>query len=218
MNHKTHTTMSIEQKYDLKRLHADCLAWCENPELKPWMVEMGVDLQRKKLSWHYDSNGILISMLPFEILNPLENVHVVKFAHFIGLDIEAYSKPRLTHKEAVERYLESVPEGGELIPGWVKETIFDGSVWAINGNVKNEMYGGSIYSYKLNYYFLRLDLKEGYEVEVQPYFAHALEMERQQMLDFANWCRIYDSSHPNEVNTIEQLYSKYTETYGGNKQ
>lgn len=28
-------------------------------------------------------------------------------------------------------------------------------------------------------------------------------------LHFANWCRIYDQKHPNEVNTIQQLETKY---------
>jgi hypothetical protein len=45
----------------------------------------------------------------------------------------------------------------------------------------------------------------------------AKEMEYERMLEFANWCRIYDKSHPNEVNMIQQLYTKFqNETYGGN--
>jgi hypothetical protein len=53
-------------------------------------------------------------------------------------------------------------------------------------------------------------LKELYE--------QAKEMEYERMLEFANWCRIYDKSHPNEVNMIQQLYTKFkNETYGGEK-
>ena len=44
------------------------------------------------------------------------------------------------------------------------------------------------------------------------------EMEEQQKIEFANWCRIHDNKYPNEVWTIQQLFDKYyNETYGGNE-
>lgn len=53
--------------------------------------------------------------------------------------------------------------------------------------------------------------------ELRLCFLQAKEMEYERMLEFANWCRIYDKSHPNEVNMIQQLYTKFqNETYGGN--
>jgi hypothetical protein len=37
----------------------------------------------------------------------------------------------------------------------------------------------------------------------------AKEMEKQQMMSFANWCRIHDKTHQNEIWTIWQLFDKY---------
>ena len=73
---------------------------------------------------------------------------------------------KMTHKEAVTKYLESIPEGGELITGWVKE-VQDGSVRARCNRTTQEL--SSLYlevAAEFCYYFLRLDMKEGYEVEV----------------------------------------------------
>ena len=45
----------------------------------------------------------------------------------------------------------------------------------------------------------------------------AKDMQEEQMIDFANWCRIHDSYHKNEVWMIGQLYTKYLkEKYGSN--
>ena len=41
------------------------------------------------------------------------------------------------------------------------------------------------------------------------YIEQAKEMEKQQMMSFANWCRIHDSTHENEIWTIQQLFDKY---------
>jgi len=38
---------------------------------------------------------------------------------------------------------------------------------------------------------------------------YLLEKEKEQMLLFANWCRIHDSNHRNEVWMIGQLFDKY---------
>jgi hypothetical protein len=42
-------------------------------------------------------------------------------------------------------------------------------------------------------------------------YEQAKEMDEGSKMDFANWCRIYDNNHPNEVNTIQQLFTKYYE-------
>jgi hypothetical protein len=158
--------MSIESKYDLKKLHADCLAWWENPTFKPWMNEIGINVSRGVTRAIIESRTkCFASMSRSHDENAFE---VFEFAHFIGLDIEAYRFPKMTYKEAVERYLASVPEGGELIPGWRKEADEDWSVWAVNDATKHEVYHPVHSDYKTAYYFLRLDLKEGFEVEVQP--------------------------------------------------
>ncbi len=41
------------------------------------------------------------------------------------------------------------------------------------------------------------------------YRKQAKAMEKQQKMDFANWCRIHDNKYPNTVMTIQQLYDKY---------
>lgn len=45
--------------------------------------------------------------------------------------------------------------------------------------------------------------------ELTQYIEQAKAIHEQEMIDFANWCRIHDSSHPNEVWTIDQLWDKY---------
>ena len=42
------------------------------------------------------------------------------------------------------------------------------------------------------------------------------EMEKQQMMSFANWCRIHDSAHENESWTIQQLFDKYNNETSNN--
>jgi hypothetical protein len=40
-------------------------------------------------------------------------------------------------------------------------------------------------------------------------FNKAKEMEEEQKMDFANWCRIHDNKHPNQVWAIQDLFEKY---------
>lgn len=40
-------------------------------------------------------------------------------------------------------------------------------------------------------------------------FEDAKKLEREQKLDFANWCRIQDNKFPNRIMTIQQLYDEY---------
>lgn len=37
----------------------------------------------------------------------------------------------------------------------------------------------------------------------------AKQMQETQMMSFANWCRIHDSTYENEIWTIQQLFDKY---------
>lgn len=45
-------------------------------------------------------------------------------------------------------------------------------------------------------------------------FEDAKKLEREQKMDFANWCRIHDNKYPNTVMTIQQLYDKYEKELG----
>jgi len=45
-------------------------------------------------------------------------------------------------------------------------------------------------------------------------FEQAKEMEKEQVCNFANWCRIHENLNKNKVFTIQQLFDKYyTETF-----
>jgi hypothetical protein len=62
----------------------------------------------------------------------------------------------------------------------------------------------------------KYDNNRGYLYEVQQ--SKQIEVEQKaytekQILDFANWCRIYDNHYPNEVWTTQQLWSKYIKLY-----
>lgn len=57
-------------------------------------------------------------------------------------------------------------------------------------------------------------LIENFDLEMQDTFQldkinQAKEIEKNQKMDFANWCRIHDNKYPNTVMTIQQLYDKY---------
>lgn len=62
-------------------------------------------------------------------------------------------------------------------------------------------------------------LIENFDLEMQDTFHldkinQAKEMEKNQKMDFANWCRIHDNKYPNTVMTIQQLYDKYEQELG----
>jgi len=40
-------------------------------------------------------------------------------------------------------------------------------------------------------------------------FKQAKEMDKEQKMDFANWCRIHENLNKNKVFTIQQLFDKY---------
>jgi len=102
-------------KYDIKRLHADCLKWCEKPVFPyPWQ-------HTYKLKRNF--NDFLIISLTDDrlaILDPRQGEQVwetvCEFAHLIGLDVESY-RIKETYKSAVERYLSTIGEGQPLWEG-----------------------------------------------------------------------------------------------------
>lgn len=46
----------------------------------------------------------------------------------------------------------------------------------------------------------------GYWIDM---FKEGAKWNEEIMIDFANWCRIHDNLHKNEVWTIQQLWTKY---------
>jgi hypothetical protein len=51
--------------------------------------------------------------------------------------------------------------------------------------------------------------QDGIPVEAMERYNQAKQIEEERMMNFANWCRIHDSSNPNQVWTIQQLFEKY---------
>jgi hypothetical protein len=45
----------------------------------------------------------------------------------------------------------------------------------------------------------------------------AKEKNEEEMMNFANWCRIHDNKYPNQIWSIQQLFDKYRKTYGSQK-
>jgi hypothetical protein len=41
----------------------------------------------------------------------------------------------------------------------------------------------------------------------------AKEKSEEEMMNFANWCRIYDNKYPNQIWSIQQLFDKYRKIY-----
>ena len=41
----------------------------------------------------------------------------------------------------------------------------------------------------------------------------AKEKNEEEMMNFANWCRIHDNKYPNQIWSIQQLFDKYRKTY-----
>lgn len=150
----------MKAKYDIARLHKDCLAWCENPQWKPWMVEMGLILITDHNQFFYFSvSGECFSSLS---KNGATNDSFY-FAHFIGLDVESYRIPEIDRDQAVRDYLAGIPEGGELVDGWVKKTNPEPQkviIWAVKGDDTVWLVDTQGKSNPLAYAFLRLDLRE----------------------------------------------------------
>ena len=146
-----------KSRYDIARLHKDCIAWCENPQLKPWMVEVGLKIERYALGRIEINNGIRYQVA---ISKPHDDLQILEFAHFIGLDVESYCLPQMTRDEAVRDYLDSIPEGGELVDGFTKAWNF-GIVLARKGGLSLELIVENDVD-PLAYTFLRLDTMDKY--------------------------------------------------------
>jgi hypothetical protein len=148
----------MKQQYDIARLHKDCLAWCENPSFHPWMANAEV----VRLKRHYHEvviNGSIVAAL--DAINRLNPYLIMAFAQFIGLDVESYRIKQMTRDEAVRDYLDSIPEGGELVDGWVKYTVNE-IVYAITNSEMHWLVRVGECTFSFAYTFLRLDLHDKY--------------------------------------------------------
>lgn len=153
----------MKAKYDIARLHADCVAWCENPQWKPWLKSLEafvyicdtfflrINVSQKQLA-----------VIPRKFTEHTSSSAVLLFAELAGLDIEQYRIPEIDRDQAVRDYLASIEEGAPLWEGseWVKET--DGGCIRANNKYASQFlvaHEGKIV-WELAYTFLRLDLRE----------------------------------------------------------
>ena len=156
----------MKAKYDIQRLHNDCLAWCQNPVWKPWQKKYAL----QKCDGYLRIEDEALNRLGILYLN-LNNDNygqTHQFAHLIGLNVESY-RIKETYKSAVERYLSTIGEGQPLWEGspFYRKGIHaqmrgDLFVTTINhGNAWED----TCLKWKESYYFLRLDLNPDYQVE-----------------------------------------------------
>jgi len=160
----------MKAKYDLERLHADCLKWCEKPVFLPWQERWG--LLWEDLGWVLkDGHGkhrAFIYHMPDE-----EEDSNLYFAHLIGLNVESY-RIKETYKSAVERYLSTIPEGQPLWEGspFTKQTylLSPPVIWAsyLENKAHFHLTGewmDDAQSWFCSYYFLRLDQNPDYKID-----------------------------------------------------
>lgn len=157
-------------KYNLKDLHAACIKWAENPVFPfHWQQNFEVYKSFEEYAIRGKHNSHLVR-LSTELV-PFHEESTIQFAHFIGLDVEAY-RIKETYHTAVTRYLSTLEEGDTAWPdslfivyksensAWVKHPRHDSRVI-----VSMDTWGGDSPYWMTAYYQLRLDLNPDYQVE-----------------------------------------------------
>lgn len=87
------------ENFDIERLHADCLKWCENPVWKPWQQEYRLEKMTGNYRRILDKHRSLIASL-YDDSDLYDGLPTMQFAHLIGLNVESYRKeaaPEPTH-------------------------------------------------------------------------------------------------------------------------
>jgi hypothetical protein len=158
----------MKAKYDIQRLHNDCLAWCENPIFPyPWQEVWNLvwELTYWKLK---DGRGSKAAII-FHMYGDIDQDVTLHFAYLIGINIESY-RIKETRLGAVKRYLDSLSEGDPLWEGSILTLRHDRD--AIHGlcdglrvDLFSEEWTDAMPEAIQAYYFLRLDLNPDYQVE-----------------------------------------------------
>jgi len=158
----------MKAKYDITRLHSDCLKWCEKPVFLPWQERWGVLWE--DLGWVLKDGQGKHRAFIYHMPDGEEDSNLY-FAHLIGLNVESY-RIKETYKSAVERYLSTIGEGQPLWEGSPMKiqngkyttTARFHDVWddliLCDSNWTDDSQG-----WVLSYYFLRLDQNPDYQVE-----------------------------------------------------
>ena len=85
-------------KYDIERIHADCVRWFESGVLEPWMEDTGVQIKKTEghivpnSYWLFYAGGTL-ALLDTQF-NPMRTVAIIVCARLIGLDLPVESRVR----------------------------------------------------------------------------------------------------------------------------
>ena len=155
----------MKSKYDIKKLHNDCLEWCENPVFPyPWQWKHVFSDNQI-----FDSEGNVCAVIATR--SEQQDVEFMcEFAHLIGLNVESY-RIKETYKSAVERYLSTLKEKeplweGALLVKWSK----DGIIYAFCNHKEiftlwQDIWNDTEYRCRIAYEFLRLDTLPDYQVD-----------------------------------------------------
>jgi len=86
------------EKFDIERMHRDCLEWCKSPVWKPWQndyktVRIGTFCRIE------DVTGNCKAVLHDRLVSE-NTLTTLEFAHLIGLDVESYRKEAEPEKPA----------------------------------------------------------------------------------------------------------------------
>jgi len=87
------------EKFDIERMHRDCLEWCKNPVWKPWQKDYTLRRTNTQYQIHDYAKNLLAILSTAK--KRFEPEIVCEFAHLIGLDVESYRKEAAPEPDSV---------------------------------------------------------------------------------------------------------------------
>jgi len=92
------------EKFDIEKLHRDCLEWCKNPVWKTWQDGLILKAYKSVYCIIYktnDDSGDNVAVITKEMKYAKPN-KVCVFAHLIGIDVESYRKEAAEPEKEIE--------------------------------------------------------------------------------------------------------------------
>jgi len=87
------------EKFDIERMHRDCLEWCESPVWKPWQ---NYELYDKDCRYSIQGqDDELFAGIHYSYGETLPQ-SICEFAHLIGIDVESYRKEAAEPEKEIE--------------------------------------------------------------------------------------------------------------------
>jgi len=134
------------EKFDIERMHRDCLEWCKNPVWKPWQRTYKVVRHHNDFLIVDRQGGDRLAILDPKLGGQDEET-ICEFAHLIGLDVESYRKEAVPESKP-EKEIEAIEqEAHEILigKGWVwNESL---NRWQ-KGDARIHHNDGDFYTYK----------------------------------------------------------------------